>query len=329
VGRRPKWGRPIDGVLLLNKDTGMTSNAALQQAKRLFFANRAGHTGSLDPLATGVLPLCFGEATKFSQFLLNADKTYSSTFRLGIKTETGDCDGEVVSTTDANHLTTQMIEECLPRFRGLIQQIPSMYSALKHQGKPLYKWAREGITIPREPREVTIYAYQITAFRAAGDTAEFDDASDVDKGRRYPEVDVEVHCSKGTYIRSLAEDLGEMLGVGAHVSRLHRRSAGPFVEADSVSLHTLTNTRGEGDPESLDHLLLPTDSPVQNLPQVIISDEMGDYFRQGQPVMSTEAYRSAEEGGIVRVRMDNGEFIGTAELIEGQLAPKRVVVKKN
>jgi tRNA pseudouridine55 synthase len=313
VGRRPKWGRPIDGVLLLNKDTGMTSNDALQKAKRLFFANKAGHTGSLDPLATGVLPLCFGEATKFSQYLLDADKSYSSTFRLGIKTETGDCDGEVVEVKDASHITQAMVEEVLPQFRGLISQIPSMYSALKYQGKPLYKWAREGVTIPRESREVTIYNYEVTAFRENG---------------AHPEIEVEVHCSKGTYIRSLAEDLGALLGVEAHVSRLHRRSAGPFVEADSVSLQSLMDIRGEGEPEQLDRLLLPTDSPVQNIPKVVISDEMGDYFRQGQAVMSTEAYRCAKEGGIVRVCMDNGEFIGIAELVEGQLAPKRVVVKK-
>jgi tRNA pseudouridine55 synthase len=313
VGRRPKWGRPIDGVLLLNKDTGMTSNDALQKAKRLFFANKAGHTGSLDPLATGVLPLCFGEATKFSQYLLNADKRYSSTFRLGIKTETGDCDGEVVEVNDASHVTQAMVEEVLPQFRGLIKQIPSMYSALKYQGKPLYKWAREGVTVPRESREVTIYSYEMTAFRENG---------------AHPEIDVEVHCSKGTYIRSLAEDLGALLGIEGHVSRLHRRSAGPFVEADSVSLQSLVDVRGEGEPEQLDHLLLPTDSPVANIPKVAISDEMGDYFRQGQAVMSTEAYRSAKEGGIVRVYMDNGEFIGVAELVEGQLAPKRVVVKR-
>ncbi|MFT6221554.1 MAG: tRNA pseudouridine55 synthase, partial [Candidatus Endobugula sp.] len=246
--------------------------------------------------------------------LLNADKSYSSTFRLGIKTETGDCDGEVVEVKDASHITQAVVEDVLPQFRGLIKQIPSMYSALKYQGKPLYKWAREGVTVPRESREVTIYSYEMTAFRENGE---------------HPEIEVEVHCSKGTYIRSLAEDLGALLGVEAHVSRLHRRSAGPFVEADSVSLQALVDARGEGEPEQLDHLLLPTDSPVQNIPKVVISDEMGDYFRQGQAVMSTEAYRSAKEGGIVRVCMDNGEFIGVAELVEGQLAPKRVVVKRD
>ncbi len=313
MGRRPKWGRPLDGVLLLNKDGGMTSNDALQKAKRLLFANKAGHTGSLDPLATGVLPICFGEATKFSQYLLDADKRYSSTFRLGITTETSDCDGEVVATQDASHITEADIAQQIPMFRGEISQIPSMYSALKYQGKPLYKWAREGVEVPRESRKVTVYSYEISGFRQNGE---------------HPEVDVEVHCSKGTYIRSLAEDLGQQLGVGAHVIRLHRRMAGPFEEDRSISLQSLVDERGESEPDVLDHHLLPTDAPVQAIAKVFISDDMGEYFRQGQAVMSTEAYRLAEEGGIVRVCLECGEFLGIAELIEGQLAPKRVVVKR-
>jgi tRNA pseudouridine55 synthase len=313
VGRRPKWGRPLDGVLLLNKDGGMTSNDALQKAKRLFFANKAGHTGSLDPLATGVLPLCFGEATKFSQYLLDADKKYSSTFRFGITTETGDCDGELVATNDASHITEAMITDALVNFRGEISQIPSMYSALKYQGKPLYKWAREGVEVPRESRRVTIYRYELAAFRSNG---------------QHPEIDVEVHCSKGTYIRSLAEDLGSYLGVGAHVSRLHRRMAGPFDESDSISLQSLIDIRGDGEADRLDSLLLSVDSPVKALPKIEVSDEMGDYFRQGQAIMSTQAYRFAKEGGIVRVSLANGDFLGIARLIEGQLTPKRVVVKR-
>ena len=311
MGRRPKWGRPIDGVLLLHKDTGMTSNDALQRAKRLFFAKRAGHTGSLDPLATGVLPVCFGEATKFSQYLLDADKRYSSTFRLGITTETGDCDGDVVATMDASHLSVVEVEEALPLFRGDIRQVPSMYSALKYQGKPLYKWAREGVEVPREARDVTVYEYTVTAFRDNG---------------AHPEIDVEVFCSKGTYIRSLAEDLGKTLGVGAHVSRLHRRMAGPFEETDSISLQSLMDERGEADPAILDYHLLPCDAPVQALPRIEVSQEMSHYFTQGQAVMSTEAYRFAAEGDKVRVCCESGEFLGVAQLVEGQLAPKRVVV---
>ncbi|ODS22809.1 tRNA pseudouridine(55) synthase TruB [Candidatus Endobugula sertula] len=310
MGRRTKWGRAIDGVLLLNKDTGMTSNDALQQVKRLFFAKRAGHTGSLDPLATGVLPICLGEASKFSQYLLDADKRYSSTFCLGLTTETGDCDGTVIATCDAEHITQSRIETALTAFRGEIKQIPSMYSALKYQGKPLYKWAREGINVPRKARPVIVYNYQMTNFRGNGS---------------HPEIDVEVHCSKGTYIRSLAEDLGKQLGVGAHVSRLHRRMVGSFDEVGSITLQQLSDIRGDGKPEQLDRHLLPVDAPVQALNKVIISDEMGYYFCQGQGVMSIEAYRFAAEGDKVRVCLEHGEFIGVAELKEGQLAPKRVV----
>ncbi len=317
MGRRPKWGRPIDGVLLLNKDSGMTSNSALQQAKRLFFAKRAGHTGSLDPLATGVLPICFGEATKFSQYLLDADKRYLSTFRLGVKTETGDCDGDVIEQQSANHITEAMIESVLPEFRGDIRQVPSVYSALKYQGKPLYKWAREGVDLPpeaRQSREITVYDYVITGFRS----------SDMcDAG--YPELDVRVSCSKGTYIRTLAEDLGERLGCGAHVIRLHRQAAGPFEDTKAVSLEELQQERGEDPPETLDHHLLPMDTPIQTVPRVEVTADMGAYFCQGQPVMSLEAYRCAKEGGMVRVCLEDGQFLGVGELIDGSIAPKRIV----
>ncbi|MGH1486023.1 MAG: tRNA pseudouridine(55) synthase TruB [Cellvibrionaceae bacterium] len=317
MGRRPKWGRPINGVLLLNKDGGMTSNSALQQAKRLFHAKRAGHTGSLDPLATGVLPLCFGEATKFSQYLLDADKCYLSTFRFGIQTETGDCDGDVVLEKSASHITRASIEEMLPAFTGKIMQMPSMYSALKYQGKPLYKWAREGVELPieaRPSREVTVYQYEIKAFRTAAEM-----------NSEFPEVDVLVHCSKGTYIRTLAEDLGDKLDCGAHVIRLHRQMAGPFSDKEALHLGDLQEERGEAEPESLDHHLLPLDAPIEQLPLVNITNDMGAYFCQGQPVMSMEAYRIAEEGGMVRVYSEDGQFLGVGELFEGNIAPKRIV----
>lgn len=324
MGRRPKWGRAINGVLLLNKDTGMTSNTALQQAKRLFFAKRAGHTGSLDPLATGVLPICFGEATKFSQHLLDADKRYLSTYRLGVRTDTSDCDGEIVERRPATHITQAMIEAILPEFRGDITQVPSIYSALKYQGKPLYKWAREGLEIPpeaRKSRDLSIYDYQIVAFRPAGANK----GSSVDEDAYCPEVDVLVHCSKGTYIRTLAEDLGERLGCGAHVIKLHRQAAGPFSDIDAINLATLGAARGESDPELLDHYLKPMDATIQDIPRVEITDDMGAYFNQGQPVMSVEAYRSAKEGGMVRVCLEDGQFLGVGELHEGNIAPKRIV----
>ncbi len=320
MGRRPKWGRAINGVLLLNKDTGMTSNTALQQAKRLFFAKRAGHTGSLDPLATGVLPICFGEATKFSQHLLDADKRYLSTFRLGVKTDTSDCDGEIIECRPSAHITQAMIEAILPEFRGPISQVPSIYSALKYQGKPLYKWAREGLEIPdeaRKSRDITIYTYDIVAFRPATAIKGEEDT--------YPELDVLVHCSKGTYIRTLADDLGERLGCGAHVIKLHRQSAGPFSDDNAISLAALSEARGEADPELLDHYLQPMDATIQDIPQVEITEDMGAYFSQGQPVMSVEAYRSAKEGGMVRVCLEGGQFLGIGELNDGNIAPKRIV----
>lgn len=330
MGRRPKWGRPVDGVLVLNKDTGMTSNAALQQAKRLFFAKRAGHTGSLDPLATGVLPICFGESTKFSQYLLDADKRYFSTFRLGVKTETGDCDGDIIAETDAGHIDQAQVEAAISGFRGSIEQVPSMYSALKYQGKPFYQWAREGVTLPpevRQPRQVTVFEYELLAFREAGSEGKGIKGIGADgaPGTSYPEVDVAVHCSKGTYIRTLAEDLGELLGCGAHVIRLHRQAAGCFTDSHAVSLEQLSEERGEARAEILDHHLLPVDAPVQAVPRIEVTADMAAYFRQGQPVMNIEAYRLAKEGGMVRVCLEGGQFLGIGELVDGNVAPRRIV----
>jgi tRNA pseudouridine55 synthase len=324
MGRRPKWGRVINGVLLLNKDTGMTSNTALQKAKRLFNAKRAGHTGSLDPLATGVLPICFGEATKFSQHLLDADKRYLSTYRLGVRTDTSDCDGEIIERRSATHLTRAMIETLLPEFRGDIAQVPSIYSALKFQGKPLYKWAREGIELPpdaRKSRSLTIYDYQIVDFRPAGTNPDVT----ADEDAYCPEVDVMVHCSKGTYIRTLADDLGEKLGCGAHVIKLHRQAAGPFSDGNTIHLATLVAARGESDAQILDHYLQPMDATIQDIPRVEVTDDMGVYFNQGQAVMSVEAYRLAKEGGMVRVCLEDGRFLGVGELNDGNIAPKRIV----
>ncbi|MDF1833239.1 MAG: tRNA pseudouridine(55) synthase TruB, partial [Porticoccaceae bacterium] len=291
--QRPR-GRPIDGILILNKPQGVTSNDALQQVKYLFYAAKAGHTGSLDPLATGVLPICLGEATKFTQFLLEADKTYQSTFCLGVATETGDSDGETVSITDASALTHAQLEQAIEAFRGEIKQIPSMYSALKHNGQPLYKLARQGITVEREARDATIYNYEILAFRP-GEKAE---------------IDVEISCSKGTYIRTLAEDLGKAVGCGAHVTRLHRTVAGPFCEDESITLAQLEALREGKRAEDLDFLLKPLDAAVSDALSVELSESMAWYFRQGQAVMSPEVYRQSGEGDIVRIFHADGDFMG-------------------
>lgn len=307
--RRPK-GRPINGVLLLNKVAGMTSNDALQRAKRLFFAAKAGHTGSLDPLATGVLPLCFGEATKFSQYLLDADKRYRSVFCLGVATETGDADGEVIETVDASGIGRGEVERELAQFEGEIEQLPSMYSAIKHQGQPLYKLARQGKTVAREPRRVHVYSVEVRDFQA-GDPAR---------------VEVEIHCSKGTYIRTIAEDLGRSLGCGAHVEKLHRIQAGPFRDEDAVTLEALEAERGEQRAEVLDHHLLPPDAPVRQLAALDLPEQSAFYFRQGQPVMDPQVYRAGEEGDMVRVFSMAGDFLGVGEIDdEGRVAPRRLI----
>ena len=223
MGRRRNKGRSVNGIFLLNKPSGLSSNQALQRVKKLFDANKAGHTGSLDPLATGLLPICLGEATKFSQFLLDSNKHYLSTFILGIRTETGDADGEVVDRSDASNLTKEQIISAVANFKGSTKQVPSMYSALKHNGQPLYKLARQGMVVERDARDITVFKYDILDFRAGKEA----------------ELDVEVHVSKGTYVRSLAEDLGSLLGCGAHVSALHRHIAGPFNDGQSTTLDAL------------------------------------------------------------------------------------------
>lgn len=312
---RKKKGRPVNGVLLLHKPAGMTSNRALQIAKRLFFAEKAGHTGSLDPLATGVLPLCFGEATKFSQFLLDADKRYRSTFRLGMRTTTSDADGEPLTEDSTEEISRDMVERELRAFVGDIMQVPSMFSALKHQGQPLYKMARQGVEVERKPRPVTVYSLDVLDFRP-GSAAE---------------LDVDIRCSKGTYIRSIAEDLGFALGCGAHVKMLHRSAAGAFDEAATISLDTLEALGEQEDYAAMDALLLPPDAPVQSLPALILPGQSAWYFRQGNPVMDPQVYRLGDQGDIVRVFCEtDGEapqrFLGLGELTEdGRVAPKRII----
>ncbi|WP_347331768.1 tRNA pseudouridine(55) synthase TruB [Marinimicrobium locisalis] len=315
MGRRRK-GRLIDGVLLLNKSAGMSSNHALQRAKRLFFAAKAGHTGSLDPLATGLLPLCFGEATKFSQFLLDAEKGYRSTFKLGVVTSTGDAEGEVLYESDASGITREQVAQTLEHFVGDIEQVPPMYSALKLNGQPLYKLAREGKEVERQPRPVTIFKIELLGFRP-GPKAE---------------VDVEVHCSKGTYIRTLAEDIGQALDCGARVEQLHRTRSGPFDVARAVSLEALEEERGDGLAEQLDHHLLPADTPVAELPALTLPADSAYYFRLGNPVMDPQVYRLGDEGDMVRVfqgghgEAESPRFLGLGELDdEGRVAPKRLV----
>ncbi len=306
MGRRRK-GRAVDGILLLDKPPGYSSNQALQAVKRLYFAAKAGHTGSLDPLATGVLPICFGEATKFSQFLLDADKAYNSTVVLGQATETGDSEGGVIAETDARDLSRRQLEQALRAFRGEIEQVPSMYSALKHNGQPLYKLARQGIEVERQPRKVVINHLEITDFRP---------------GAR-AEVDIEMACSKGTYVRSVAEDLGAALGVGGHVKVLRRTRAGPFGIDRCVTFEQLEALKQADQVAEMDGLLLPADAALDEMPVLRLSESGGFYIRQGQPVMVPNAPCS----GMVRIALETGEFLGVGEILDdGRVAPRRLVV---
>ena len=292
---------------MLDKPPGLTSNRALQMAKRLYGAAKAGHTGSLDPLATGVLPLCFGEATKFSQYLLDADKAYTSSFVLGVATATGDAEGEVLATQDASGVTRDHIERALESFRGEIDQVPSMFSAIKHDGKPLYKLAREGREVERKARRVVIKQLELRAFRPG----------------KKAEVDIYLECSKGTYVRSIAEDLGKALGCGAHVGALRRTRAGPFEIADSVTLNTLEALKSNEQVAAMDKLLLPADTALGGLPLVKLSESGGFYLRQGQPVQVP----NAPCNGMVRVALETGEFLGIGEILDdGRVAPRRLIV---
>ena len=314
MARRRK-GRPVNGILLLDKPLGISSNGALQKVKHLFEAAKAGHTGSLDPLATGVLPVCLGEATKFTQFLLDADKCYCATFRFGMATVSGDADGEVTRDSGAPELTEAQVLDVLDGFRGDIDQVPPMFSALKHQGQPLYKLAREGLEIERKARPVTIHSLALVEFRCG----------------EFPEVDLIVHCSKGTYIRTLAEDIGQRLGCGAYLSVLRRTAAGPFKEDQSVTLGELQSLREKGGLDQLDQLLLPMDAGMTHLAALQLEEDSAFYFCRGQAVMVPQVYRQSEEGDIVRVfemSQPLPQLLGVGEVTEdGRVAPKRLVVR--
>lgn len=300
MAKRRRKGRPVNGVLLLDKPSGLSSNKALQEAKFIYKAAKAGHTGSLDPLATGMLPLCFGEATKISAFLLDADKRYWLTCQLGVTTTTADAEGEVLQTRDATAVTLQAIEAALPAFIGTIDQIPPMYSALKHEGQRLYKLAREGVEVERKPRQVTIYDAHVIDFSSGM-------------------LEMEVHCSKGTYVRTLAEDLGEALGVGAHITQLRRLSVGPY-EGEMVTLEQLQAMRDAPFAE-LDALMLPIESGVANWPDIQLDPDNAFYMSQGQPIQVPHAPTE----GWVRI-YDRQRFMGVGEIQDdGRVAPRRMI----
>ncbi len=307
MGRRRKHGRDIDGILLLDKPLHLTSNEALQRVKRLYQANKAGHTGSLDPLATGLLPVCLGGATKFSTYLLDADKHYRVRIRLGVTTTTADAEGEVLETRPVVGVDEAWLRAVMERFLGPIEQLPPMYSAVKHQGERLYKLARQGIEVERQPRTVTIHSMELIDLAL-------------------PELELDVHCSKGTYVRTLAEDLGAELGCGGHVIGLRRTGVGPYVEPERrfVTLDEIEDLiAAHEDPyPALDSLLLPLESALEHWPAVRLTADAAFYLGQGQAVLVPQAPTE----GLVRLYDPSHHFLGVGFILDdGKVQPKRLL----
>jgi tRNA pseudouridine55 synthase len=290
--------RKINGILLLDKPLGYSSNQALQRVKWLFQAAKAGHTGTLDPLATGLLPICLGEATKFAQHVTDADKTYIANVKLGVKTTTGDAEGEVISTKTVN-VNQHQLEQACQQFVGEISQTPPMYSALKHEGKPLYEYARAGVEIKRKARQVTIRRITVKSFHES-------------------DAVIEIQCSKGTYIRTLAEDIGAVLGCDAHLTGLRRTETAGFDIADAITVEALEAMTVE----MRDAKLLAVDSAIRVLPRVIIGSDLAYYFKQGQAVWESGEIPEGE----LRVYEETDLFLGVGKrLADGKITPKRLV----
>lgn len=296
----------IDGVLILDKPEGISSNQALQKAKRLFSAKKAGHTGSLDVLATGLLPICFGQATKYSQFLLDSDKTYRVVAALGERTSTGDSEGDVIDKHSVN-VTEKQVTKVLEKFLGEIKQVPPMHSALKHRGQPLYKLARKGIEVARKARDVTIYQLDLLDWQEDSFT-------------------LDVRCSKGTYIRSLIDDIGLDLKCGAHVASLRRLAAGPFVANQMLSLEKLETIKEQGGVEALQERLLMVDCLLAGVDQIELEQQQLEKLMHGQKVSASK--HDAKANTLLKVLVD-GQFKGLAQTdSERVLKAKRMLVKK-
>lgn len=294
--------RQVNGVLLLDKPAGISSNRALQIAKGLYSARKAGHTGSLDPLATGLLVICLGEATKVSAYLLEADKHYRATCRLGVKTTTADADGEIIESRPVETYSMAQLESTLGRFRGRIEQVPPMYSALKHEGQRLYKLARSGIEVARAARPVTIHKLEL-----------------VDRGDDTLILDMK--CSKGTYVRTVVEDIGEALGCGAHVSQLRRLGVAPYDEPDMIDLESLAELAAQGF-EALARRLLPIDSALAGWPALNVDEACAFYLRAGEPVQIP----GAPTQGKTRLYDKRHGFFGLGRVLDdGRVAPERTI----
>tara|TARA_B100000470_G_scaffold87973_1_gene67824 strand:+ start:2600 stop:3517 length:918 start_codon:yes stop_codon:yes gene_type:complete len=301
--QRRRRVRNINGIVVLDKANGLSSNAALQEVKRLYEANKAGHAGSLDPLATGVLPVCLGEATKVSQFLLDSDKRYRARIKLGIRTDTGDSEGSIIEQNEGISVSRKAIERALTKFKGEVEQVPPMHSAIKMNGVPLYKLARKGIAVEREPRLVTLYQICLVEFVNS-------------------ELELEISCSKGTYIRTIADDLGQELGCGAHVIELRRTQAGVFTEKDSISSEELALEKENRGLDKIDQFLIPMDRAIQDLPEVNLPSITASHVKNGQAVL----VRHLPKNGLVRMYEDE-QFIGIGSIDDdGKVAPKRLII---
>lgn len=300
--------RPVDGIFLLDKPLEVSSNGILQRVRWLFQAEKAGHTGALDPLASGLLPICFGEATKFSQFLLDTDKTYEVTARFGVRTDTSDAAGEVISQRPIEFSLAQL-HAAVVKMTGPQLQVPTMFSALKYQGQPLYKYARQGITVPREARPITIFRFELLDFN--GQDARF-----------------VVHCSKGTYIRTLIDDLGEALGCGAFVSALHRVHVGPFHASQMHKVEVLEPLNARGDFAALDSFLLPMDFALQGLPSVELEQQQKQRLMHGQTLVIDSALEQQLAGKLdadaIKLYQDS-VFFGIAKADAGELKVRRLL----
>jgi tRNA pseudouridine55 synthase len=302
VRQRKKRGRDISGILVLDKPAGMSSNGALQHVKRLYDAKKAGHTGNLDVPATGLLPICLGEATKVSAYLLDSNKSYLARCKLGITTTTGDAAGEELTRSPVPEISEADLEKVLKKFIGEIEQIPPMYSALKHNGKRLYELAYKGIEVERKSRKITIFSIKLLELNN-------------------DEFEIEVSCSKGTYIRTLAEDIGHELGCGGHILTLRRLQAGPFKESQMMTPAKLQEIAEQG-MEPLDHLLLPMDLALMHFPEVRLPEDVAYYLCQGQAVTVSGLPKS----GQLRIYNNLDQFIGLGEVSDdGRLSPKRLI----
>ncbi|KEY90446.1 tRNA pseudouridine synthase B [Candidatus Photodesmus katoptron] len=303
--------RSVNGIILLDKPMNISSNHALQQVKRLYCAKKAGHSGTLDPLATGMLPICFGEATKFSQFLLNSDKCYIAKIKLGERTDTSDSNGKIIETRDIN-VTRKQLDHSLKKFTGEILQIPSMFSALKYKGYPLYKYARNGVEIPRKARKITVYYIKLLYFKK-------------------DELEIEIHSSKGTYIRTIVNDLGEILGCGAHITQLRRIGFANYLYHQMITLDELNELVKQAQKKKLpnetflDSLLMPMDTAIRHLPKINIDEKLVKLICNGIKIKLPEEEISAQ--GFVRIiTKETKIFIGVAMIDKsGTVIPKRLI----